>query len=837
MSHTNAWEASCLRPVCHPLEAFLAVRSLVREEGVLCQEPYMVEVKNFPLPQDSLEEGESQENVETFSKNSLRDVSLGETSIGESCLESLLDSEILMRSDIVTDKESPTGFSQHKFIRDLSSEPLLVTGKEFLIHDLSQKDLPSAKTQYYGGDLGCHSEQNQQGAGVQEGQELYKCSECEKSFCRSYLLIQHWIIHAKEKSTVQHEDGTDSNQNSSLLVCPVPHPDNSSFVFDKGKETLSQNTHLLWQQKIDTGEKRQKSPKSGYEKCSQPGEYQENHPGDPSCDYSKHGKDFHFPEPQKMQPQKSQKHYECTKCKATFNLSKHLRHHQKSHAAKVTPEDQEYGETCNRSLSLIRHQTVHFGEKHQCNECGKCFRHRSTLKIHQQSHSGEKPFKCSECGKAFSRSTYLTEHKRIHTGYRPHKCPRCVKSFSRPSHLFRHQLSIHATEKSYNCVECRETFSHSEFVQHQKVHTLETPYKCQECGERFVCHSTLICHQKTHTGDKWGLEGTKVLAQKLRYRRPSNVGEKCFTCKTCEKTFSSRKQLIQHERSHPKLAAVEEPFECDHCGRTFDQNTQLLRHQKIHSGVKLYECEDCGKTYLCKSSLLKHRSNLMRKRPALWEEDGVVFEQRADLTEPQLTGTPEKRFQCSKCDRAFTYINCFIQHQRTHIGEKSFECKECGKTYSQKSYLSRHQKVHTGERPCVCKECGKSFSTGAQLIRHQRVHTKVKPHICQECGKAFSHNSSLSIHQRVHTGEKPFVCAECGKAFAQKINLTHHIRVHTGEKPYTCDVCSKAFGISAHLTQHRRIHTQEKPYRCQLCQKTFRSCSGLRRHQQVHTKK
>ncbi|KAF3814875.1 hypothetical protein GH733_017151 [Mirounga leonina] len=37
------------------------------------------------------------------------------------------------------------------------------------------------------------------------------------------------------------------------------------------------------------------------------------------------------------------------------------------------------------------------------------------------------------------------------------------------------------------------------------MHNVETPYECQECGERFICSSTLTCHQTVHTREKQGL--------------------------------------------------------------------------------------------------------------------------------------------------------------------------------------------------------------------------------------------------------------------------------------------------------------------------------------------
>ncbi|KIJ49428.1 hypothetical protein M422DRAFT_135988, partial [Sphaerobolus stellatus SS14] len=54
--------------------------------------------------------------------------------------------------------------------------------------------------------------------------------------------------------------------------------------------------------------------------------------------------------------------------------------------------------------------------KYECHYCGKMFNRPSSLRIHHNTHTGEKPFVCSYpgCGRSFSVMSNMRRHARTH---------------------------------------------------------------------------------------------------------------------------------------------------------------------------------------------------------------------------------------------------------------------------------------------------------------------------------------------------------------------------------------------------------------------------------------
>ncbi|KAL4147916.1 hypothetical protein QTP88_002243 [Uroleucon formosanum] len=291
----------------------------------------------------------------------------------------------------------------------------------------------------------------------------------------------------------------------------------------------------------------------------------------------------------------------------------------------------------------------------------------------------------------------------------------------------------------------------------------------------------------------------------------SNLKEKPFVCKVCNKQFSYLYKFNEHKALHTCKCTVlhlesthikEYRYKCDFCDKAFTRQWYLKLHKRRQTGEKPFNCDICSK----------------------------VFHQQCNLKVHKRTHTGEKPFNCNICGKAF-HQQCHLKvHKRTHTGEKAFNCDICDKAFTRKWSLKLHKRRHTEEKPFNCDICGRAFHQQCDLKVHNKMHTGKKPFNCDICGKAFHQQCNLKVHNRTHTGEKPFNCNICGKAFNQQCNLKVHNRTHTGEKPFNCDICDKAFTRKWCLILHKRWHTGEKPFNCDICEITeaFSHCRNIK---------
>ncbi|GLH00478.1 Protein glass [Gryllus bimaculatus] len=193
--------------------------------------------------------------------------------------------------------------------------------------------------------------------------------------------------------------------------------------------------------------------------------------------------------------------------------------------------------------------------------CNKFYTTLHHLKVHERSHTGDRPFRCPEsgCGKAFATGYGRKAHVRTHTGEKPYKCPEetCNKGFKTSGDL----------------------------QKHVRTHTGERPFRCpvEGCGRSFTTSNIRKVHVRTHTGEK-------------PYRCPQEG---------CDRAFASATNYKNHLRIH----SGEKPYVCsvEGCGKRFTEYSSLYKHHMVHTQQKPYYCSVCARHYRQASTLTMHK--------------------------------------------------------------------------------------------------------------------------------------------------------------------------------------------------------------------------------------
>ncbi|MEQ2255960.1 hypothetical protein ILYODFUR_019196 [Ilyodon furcidens] len=235
----------------------------------------------------------------------------------------------------------------------------------------------------------------------------------------------------------------------------------------------------------------------------------------------------------------------------------------------------------------------------RCEDCGKVFKHHLFLKIHQRTHTGEKPFHCSVCGRSFTQKHTLLAHQRIHTGEKPFVCSICSKALS-TKHSLQEHMNLHEEEKSFDCDKCGKTFTQKKQLKsHYRVHTGKSLPECAQCHHKFMDAAQLKKHLRTHTG------------------------EKPFTCEICGKCFTAKSTLQTHIRIH----RGEKPYKCNICEKPFSDPSARRRHIASHSGKKPFTCSFCGLSFTRLDNLKTHTKSHNKERPVAAEASSAAAQE------------------------------------------------------------------------------------------------------------------------------------------------------------------------------------------------------------------
>ncbi|NXF13830.1 ZN783 protein, partial [Smithornis capensis] len=168
---------------------------------------------------------------------------------------------------------------------------------------------------------------------------------------------------------------------------------------------------------------------------------------------------------------------------------------------------------------------------------------------------------CTECGKRFRLKINLIIHQRSHAKEGPYECPVCEIGFTTKRHLDLHR-SIHVKDRAFGA----------------KVWGNVHP-ELRIRPRRDLCGSAHGPGHGGHGGGAWlgqpKEEPDRGGLSSAGITRPPNSKLRCMHCK---KMLSCSMSLQRHLRTHVR----DRPYICSSCNKCFTRQNHLLRHQKTH---------------------------------------------------------------------------------------------------------------------------------------------------------------------------------------------------------------------------------------------------------------
>ncbi|XP_055296965.1 zinc finger protein 845-like [Sitodiplosis mosellana] len=165
----------------------------------------------------------------------------------------------------------------------------------------------------------------------------------------------------------------------------------------------------------------------------------------------------------------------CDDCNRTFyNKGSLQRHRENVHKIRVkncTDADKVFEcyicHKMSKTKEILRAHLllIHSnGKKFKCEPCNRSFACKSGYEKHYRlTHLNVRNFVCEICGKSFKTSQKLKLHEYTHTKERPFKCSHdgCDKYFRTPSHKIHHIKTVHLGQKPFRCKidGCHEEFT------------------------------------------------------------------------------------------------------------------------------------------------------------------------------------------------------------------------------------------------------------------------------------------------------------------------------------------------------------------------------------------
>ncbi|CAB3379118.1 Hypothetical predicted protein [Cloeon dipterum] len=411
------------------------------------------------------------------------------------------------------------------------------------------------------------------------------------------------------------------------------------------------------------------------------------------------------------------------------------------------------GKRCN---NLSQHVRQRHKEAIKCGirGCGTYFHTKEEKEQHMIEDLHEKRNKtcekkkilCKICKnfKTFSTNQLWRYHMNRKHPELPVACAHygCIDYFKTKSEMILHVNSVHKQAINQVLFQCKHcvyiTTFHSSLRKHEEWRHKPKIFKCDRCDKKFGSKKLVNIHYKQyHTFYRCTSCGQDVTHAYKQYHRKPSVCSKCelsfeclglnqlhwksckqtarFSCKECEKTYSSKRKLNCHVNKVHSKSVI---YRCDHCVQIkyYDKNSIMVHMQSKHF-PKTIKCDECERLYSTEYFLKVHK-NMWHKYVRCAECAQEIRRQNMPIHRTSKT--------CRRCECKFKCSGLFEKHKKSCGETALFSCKVCGKAFNKRCNLNTHlRRVNHKSVIFRCDHC--NFSTLNKNLMERHIQSNHIP--------------------------------------------------------------------------------------------------------------
>ncbi|XP_029663442.1 uncharacterized protein LOC115235661 isoform X1 [Formica exsecta] len=363
-------------------------------------------------------------------------------------------------------------------------------------------------------------------------------------------------------------------------------------------------------------------------------------------------------------------------------------------------------------------------------------------------------------------------------------------------------------------------------------------------------------------------------------------------CGVCALTFSSRKDVEAHVRTHKTMpsasvthvttlqnenAAATPPrqnkqkmMRCKRCHEIVE--ARFVKSHVCKTATEIHKCYVCNSMFRTEKLLVRHLESHDQSEfnivNAIGNKKSSTIDvpqktQSTTLQEDQRTETAtkvqnvltEKNDQSDIQSDKITSTGVKLDSGE-NIGERSKEtytCFVCDKIFTDEEVLKDHLQKHcddlsegeqsNSKEQYQCAICGDTLESDQALEEH------VGKHLFDD---EDDNPNLISINQDNKSNNETkemeiYYCGQCSESFDSEMSLEMHMQEHEEEvaiaewekqgmrviNQYQCMLCDELFDTEEDLAEHLDIHNGNS-HVCQLCDKPFRTLEDLQEHVATH---